>query len=352
MPEFLVADGILLPAVIAVALIFTFITTPYVRAMACKWGVLDIPRDSRRMHTRAVPLMGGGAVILSFLLTAAVFFSTNGALLDGRVAAVMFGAILCALCGLIDDIFTMRPVSKLSFQFVASLFASVFIGRIEAFTVFGANFRLGIFSVPATVAFIMLVMNAVNLTDGMDGLASGICAAISFAVAVLLFLRGESALSVCACALTGACIGFLCHNSAPAVIFMGETGSAFLGFTLAVLTLPCYSEREPDAASTAILLFLLPVSEMVSSFFRRVLHGKNPFEPDKKHIHHLLYENGFTVPQICLILYAFTALCACCAVIHTEYEVFSVLLLVAAVIFIREMLIHKNGKTKKKGEPL
>ena len=352
MPRFFVADGIVLPAVIAVALVFSFIITPYIRALARRWGVMDIPHDARRMHTRAVPLMGGAAVILSFLLTAAVFFAMNGARFDGRVAALMFGAFLCGACGLMDDIFALRPMAKLAFQFVAALFAAVFAGRIEAFTVFGVSFSLGAFALPATIVWIMLIMNAVNLMDGMDGLASGVCSAISFALSVVLFLRGEFALSLCACAITGACLGFLCHNSAPASIFMGETGSAFFGFTLAVLTLPCYSAHEPDAASTALLLFLLPISETASSFFRRVLRGKSPFTPDKKHIHHLLHENGFTVPQICLILYAFAALSALCAVIHTEYSVFSVLILGTAIVFIREMLTHKQRKTKKKGEPL
>ncbi len=348
MQRFFVADGIVLPAVIAVSLVFAFITTPYVRAIAKKCGIIDIPRDARRMHKRAVPLAGGGAMILAFVLSITIFSMMNRGRVDVKVSLIMFGAFLCGACGLIDDIFTLKPMSKMAFQLVVSLFAAAFIGKIESFTVFGRAFSLGFLSVPATVFWIMLIMNAVNLMDGMDGLASGVCASVAFALSVVLFLRGEFALSVCACAASGACLGFLCHNAAPASIFMGEVGSAFLGFTLAVLTLPCYSTHDPDAASTALLLFLLPVTEAVSSFLRRVLCGKNPFSPDKKHIHHLLYENGFNAPQICLILYVFASLSALCAVIHTEYSVISVLILSLLMVFIRSMLTHKHKKSRKK----
>ncbi len=352
MPNFFVADGTALPAVIAAAFVICLAVTPYIGALAKRIGVMDVPRDSRRMHKRAVPLMGGGAMLLSFLICAAFFFLPAGARFDAKTAALLFGALLCAACGLIDDIFTLGPLQKLSFQFIAAFFAAAFAGRIEAFTVFALRIELGVFSVPVTVLFIVVIMNAVNLTDGMDGLACGICAAISFALSVVLAVNGEVAYAICACALCGACLGFLLHNAAPASIFMGETGSAFLGFSLAVLTLPCYSAGTCDAASTALLLFLLPLSELASSFLRRVMNGKSPFAPDKKHIHHLLYENGFTVPEICLILYTFSSLCAVCAVIHTEYSAFSVAVLACAIAFIRIMLTYKNKKIKKKGEPL
>ncbi len=348
MPKFFMADDISLPAVIASALVLCFAVTPYISALARRMEVLDIPRDTRRMHKRAVPLMGGGAMVLSFLICAALFFLPDGARLDGKTAALLFGAFLCAACGLIDDIFTLTPLQKLSFQLVAALFASAFAGRIEAFTVFDLKIELGVFSIPVTAAFIVVIMNAVNLTDGMDGLASGICAAISFALAVVLSARAQTAFAICACALCGSCLGFLWHNSTPASIFMGETGSAFLGFSLAVLTLPLYSSESADAASTAVLLFLLPAAELLSSFLRRTASGKSPFEPDKKHIHHLLYENGFTVPVICLILYTFVCLCAVCAVLHTEYSAFSAALLAGAIIFIRIMLGYKNKKSRKK----
>lgn len=348
MPKFFMAGDISLPAVIASAFVLCFAVTPYIASLARRMGVLDIPRDGRRMHKRAVPLMGGGAMVLSFLICASLFFLPNGEGFDGGTAALLFGAFLCASSGLIDDIFTLTPLQKLSFQIVAALFASAFAGRIEAFTVFDLKIELGALSVPATAAFIVVVMNAVNLTDGMDGLASGICAAISFALAVILSARAQSSFAICACALCGVCLGFLLHNSAPASIFMGETGSAFLGFSLAVLTLPLYSSESADAASTAVLLFLLPAAELLSSFLRRVLKGKSPFEPDKKHIHHLLYENGFSVPAICIILYTFVCLCAVCAVLNTGYSAFSAVLLALAIIFIRMMLGYKNKKSRKK----
>jgi UDP-GlcNAc:undecaprenyl-phosphate GlcNAc-1-phosphate transferase len=348
MSNFFVADTVSLPSVIAAGFVLCLAVTPYISALARRMGVLDIPRDSRRMHKRAVPLMGGGAMVLSFLICAALFIFSYDVPFDERVFALLFGAFLCAACGIIDDIFTLLPWQKLFFQLIVALFAATFVGRVESFTVFDLKIELGALSFPATALFIVLIMNAVNLIDGMDGLASGVCAAISFALAVVLFASGQMDFAVCACALCGVCLGFLAYNSAPASIFMGETGSAFLGFSLAVLTLPLYSSESSDAASTAVLLFLLPVSELFGSFLRRVLHGKSPFAPDKKHIHHLLYENGFSVPKICLILYTFVFISAVCAVLHTEYSALSAVLLAAAIVFIKLMLGTKFKKSRKK----
>ncbi|MGN1095911.1 MAG: glycosyltransferase family 4 protein [Eubacteriales bacterium] len=348
MHDFFVADNVILPAVIAVSLVFSFAITPFARESARIGGVLDIPLDNRRMHKKPIPLMGGTALIISFVLTLIIFFSIYNAGFTVRTLILILGSLLCGAFGIIDDVYALSPFSKLLFQFVISVFAALFFGRIEAFTLFGATFSLGVFSFPVTVLWILFMMNAINLTDGMDGLCAGISAICAFALSVLLYLRSDYAMSLCAACICGACIGFLPYNSAPASVFMGETGSAFLGFVLSVLAVSCFSYREPSSASGIFLIFILPISETVSSFFRRVFHGKNPFSPDKKHIHHILYSRGFSVMQVSFILYAFTAISALCAVIYSEYAAFAAVVFASSVVFIRLMLDERHKKTKKK----
>ncbi len=353
MQMFFASDGMALSAVVSASLVFAFAATPYVRIISCKLGILDVPRDARRMHKKPVPLAGGAAMMISFLLTVIIFFSMNKSRLSWQTIFLLFACALCGACGLTDDIFALKPLSKLTFQFILAFFSAVFVCKMESFVIFGKVFSLGDLSVPITIFWIMLIMNAVNLTDGMDGLAPGICAVIAFAISIISFLSGELSFSICACAVCGACLGFLCHNASPASVFMGETGSAFLGLALSVMILPWYGIDNEEPLSTALLLFLLPISETVSSFFRRILRGKSPFSPDKKHIHHLLYEKGLSVTQVCLILYLFTAVCAVCAVIHAQYRAVAAVSFVAATIFINTMLLNKRQKTdKKEGGPL
>lgn len=353
MQIFFASDGMALLAVVSASLVFSFASTPYIRSFSCRLGVMDVPCDARRMHKKAVPLAGGAAMMISFLLTVTVFFSMNGARLSLQTIFFLFACALCAACGFVDDIFAVKPLSKLAFQFILAFFSSVFVCRMESFSIFGKVFSLGSLSVPATIFWIMLIMNAVNLIDGMDGLASGICAVIAFAISMISFLRGELSFAICACAVCGACLGFLCHNATPASVFMGETGSAFLGLALSVMILPCYDTSSEEPLSTALLLFFLPIAETVSSFFRRLLHGKSPFSPDKKHMHHLLYEKGLSVTAVCLILYLFTAVCALCAVIHGQFHAFAAVSFGAVIAFMRIMLLHKRQKiNKKQGGPL
>ncbi len=320
--------------------LFAALLTPYVKKAARAAGILDIPKDTRRMHKDAVPLAGGAAMVLAVVLSA--ILSGYG----GEEAPILALISLCAFFGLIDDIFAVKPLMKIAFQGTMALLAALFIGGIEAFSVFGNVFYTGALALPLTVFFVMFMMNAVNLTDGMDGLAAGNSAIMAFSLSLILFLLYEDADASLALALSGACLGFLIYNSHKASVFMGETGSATLGFLLSVLSLKLFSGAIHAPLSVVVLLFLLPASETVSSFFRRILNGKSPFSADKSHIHHLLYARGFTVRRICLILYTFTALSCFSAIILPRHTVLSAMAFSLAVVFIR----YKLRKKTRKGE--
>lgn len=335
MPNALIGGKNALPLAIVSALVLTFIITPFVRRLSLRAGILDIPRDGRRMHKNAVPLAGGAGMIAAFALVPALCCPRE------YPAPLVLLCLLCGAYGLADDVLALSAGRKLLLQSCLSLLATLFLGRAEAFSFFGYTVSAGALSLPLTALWIVFMMNAVNLTDGMDGLCAGTCAVSAAALSLILFAHGEGVHALLASALSGACLGFLFHNRAPARIFMGETGSAFLGFALAVLALPLFSAEVRAPLPAVLPVFLFPLGEAASSFLRRVSHGKNPFAPDKSHMHHVLYAGGLSVPLVCAVLYTFALLCALCALIYGANRAASLAVFAAAVVFIRLMLRRK-----------
>ena len=337
MPKMLFVGGAFLPCAVILGLLFSLIILPFVRTAALFSGIVDIPRDERRMHTRAVPLAGGAGIIASFFLTA--FFLAGGE----KMPAL---ALLCTASlayGLCDDILAMKASHKLALQVLLACVSCAFTGSAETLRVLGREYSLGALSVPFTVLWTVFMMNAVNLTDGMDGLASGVCSVSAAALSLILYFRGEYAYAVCSAALCGACLGFLFYNGYPARIFMGETGSAFIGFMLAMLTVPCFSGGEAVKLSEISLVFFLPLSEAVCSFVRRAVKGKNPFSPDTGHMHHVLLRKGFSVRSADILLYVFSFVCAFFAVVYGKnaYAALSALTLAFAL---RARLTSTSGR--------
>ena len=338
MPKALYAGGAFLPEAMILGLAISFIITPFVRRLSLRARILDVPHDGRRMHKNAVPLAGGSGIIAAFLLSSALFFT-------GNFAHLAVFCILCGIYGLLDDKQAFPVWAKLAFQLSAGVGASLVLGRIEEISAFGKGISLGVFSVPLTALWIAFMMNAINLIDGMDGLCAGTSAISAACLSLLHFARGNMAYALFAAALSGSCLGFLFHNRAPAKIFMGETGSAFLGFALSVLSLPLFAEGESAPIASVALVFLLPVCEAAGSFLRRAERGKNPFSPDKEHMHHVLFERMGSVPAVCAVMYAFSFACAFSAVEYAQNRMLSVLIFIVAVVLMRVLLAKGKRAT-------
>jgi UDP-GlcNAc:undecaprenyl-phosphate GlcNAc-1-phosphate transferase len=259
----------------------------------------------------------------------------------GAAVRMLCLSLAAAIYGICDDIFAVKPWQKLLCQTLLAFCACLLLGTAQAFSFFGREYALGALSLPFTVCLIVFMMNAVNLVDGMDGLASGASAVSAAALAIILASRGAWQHAVLAAALCGACLGFLFHNTAPASIFMGETGSAFIGFALAVLSIPCFASGSAEPIAAMPLIFALPAAEASGSFLRRVMKGVSPFAPDKAHMHHVLYGSGLCVPLVCAAAYIFSLLCGASAVSYKSHRVFSVLCFCAATVFMRLMLARR-----------
>jgi UDP-GlcNAc:undecaprenyl-phosphate GlcNAc-1-phosphate transferase len=297
-----------------VALLLSLAATPLVRQLALRCGATDMP-DTRRIHLRPTARGGGVAVAAA----AAVAVAVGGALPPGLGGYVLAGGALLLTVGVIDDVFSMRAHTKLLAQVVAACLAVAGGLRLPFF---GAAFdgALAVVDPALTVLWIVLVTNALNLSDGLDGLASGVGTIGFLALAAAALRRGDVATAIPALALAAALLGFLVYNFNPASIFLGDAGSLLIGYALAVLPL-VGSAGTPMRPLGAFLLVALPVTDTLLTiarrfvsrclrtwgegrFWRGIADGlKNTICPDRRHIHHRLVDLGFSQRPAVLLLY-------------------------------------------------
>ncbi len=301
----------------AFALIVSLCVTPPVRALARKAGVLDVPDGKRKLHPRPIPRLGGVAVFISFYVSLWLV----GTLLDSRsvhsafeLAAAMFApSLLILVLGIVDDKYSVGPWLKLAVQSIAGLIVYYQLEiRIDTLAplLIGNPTMLGLLSLPATLFWIVLITNAFNVVDGMDGLATGV-AFIALACMFMVSLQmNQPAIAFAAAPLAGAVLGFLRYNFHPASIFLGDSGSLFLGFQLAVLSI-VGSQKSSTAVAVAgpVFVLALPLVETATSALRRWVSGRSIMQPDSAHIHHQLIRLGCTPRRAAGILYLGSGLC-------------------------------------------
>lgn len=337
-----------LVAVICAALL-AYTITPPIRVLAYKIGAIDIPADARRMHKKPIPRLGGLAIFASFILTALIFCEPSSTL----VSIYLGGMLLCAL-GTLDDIYRLHWLVKLLVQLAAATFA-VLNGAMINFITFGDTIvSLGGWSIPLSILWITGLTNAINLIDGLDGLACGVSAICSFSILGVTLLMGDFSAALITAILAGSCVGFLPFNKHPARIFMGDTGALFLGYTLAIISVEgLFKLHTLLSFIIPLSIFALPILDTSWAIFRRLLHGKSPFSPDRGHLHHKLIDLGFTQKEAVGIIYAICGLLGLVALTFTDTMfketrfIKSLLLVAAAVaIFAINFLIMKNPSAR------
>lgn len=305
----------------AVALTAALLATPIVRGIAIRRGYLDVP-GGRKIHQAPVPRLGGVAMVVAFLIAigvAALSSQSMGGptgLQSDRVLAIVAGTAVLVAVGIIDDLRGMRASVKLVAQVTAAVIAWALGLSIDALHLPWTVIELGWLSLPATVLWVVAIINAVNLIDGLDGLASGVVLAAFGAFAVVAALgRVDPALIVVAAA-SGAAVGFLAYNLYPASIIMGDTGSMFLGFIVAAVAVSLTQDgSNPVGPWFPILALAIPIADTVWAIVRRALSGGSVFEADRGHIHHQLLERGVTQRDAMLVLTAAAAIGATIAIL-------------------------------------
>ncbi len=321
-------------AVFALAGVISYALTPFVKRFAHKIGAIDVPKDSRRMHKKPIPRLGGLAIFLAFLCAVLLFVD-----IDRQMLCILIGAMTIVILGIFDDVMALGAKLKFVIQIIAAAIPVCFGGlRIDMFSSLNPfsnmpYFSLGMLAIPITVLWIVGITNAVNLIDGLDGLAVGVSSIASLTMLAVGLLVGEMPVAMTMAALTGACIGFMPYNINPAKIFMGDTGSTFLGYMLATMSIMgMFKFYAVISFAVPFLILGLPIFDTAVAIIRRLLSGRSPMSPDRGHVHHRLMDMGFNQKQSVAILYAISGTLGLAAVVLTSRGEVRAMVLVLAVI--------------------
>lgn len=273
------------------SLMTAVVMVPSVSKLAIRIGGIDKP-DERKVHCTETPRLGGIAIFCAFLFSVLFFID-----IDRQIKAFLAGAVVIFLTGLVDDLNGLRPRNKLIGETLAATVA-ILSGGISMTTLGNplglSEIQLGIFAIPFTIFAVVGVMNAINLIDGLDGLAGGTSAVACLAFGVLAWNTGNSSLLALAVALLGAIVGFLRYNTYPAKIFMGDSGSLFLGYCMAFFSVMLMNKSGGAVSPVAPLMILgVPILDTLVVMAGRKFNGKSISSPDKTHIHHRLLDLGF-----------------------------------------------------------
>ena len=350
---------------VAVAAVVTFAATPLAIRVAIRKGLVAEP-SGRGLHVRPTPYLGGTAMLLGALVAAAIFLPG-----DPEVRAIMGGCIAIVVVGVVDDVFDLHPGVKLLGQIAAALIPVLLGVRVEDITLpLVGNIQFGDASIPLTVFGMVATMNVVNFSDGIDGLAAGICgiAAVTFAVIALSFKDPRVNAAILAGLTAGICIGFLPHNFNPAKTFMGDSGANLLGLLLAAAAV------QGLLKTTAILALLLPLVLLAVPILdtgivvARRIKNRTPFyRADREHFHHRLADIGFSQRKVVLYLYGWTVTLAAfsLALVLVPYRVanviqpgwlvvliaFGVVAAAATVYIVRLLKIFDFGRRRRELGP-
>ncbi len=328
--------GLLAAVILAlvVALVVSFLSTPIVKSFAYKLGAIDVPKDNRRMHKTPIPRMGGLAIFFGFIISILIFGE-----IDQQLKGILLGSVIIVVMGIIDDITPLPAKLKFVVQIIAALipvYYGVQITCISNPNIFGDNayWQFGWLSIPITVLWIVGLTNAVNLIDGLDGLAIGVSTISGLTMLAIAILVAEPQVAIVMAALVGGCIGFMPYNMNPAKIFMGDTGSTFLGFILACITIQGLFKFYAVISFVVPFLILgLPIFDTIFAIVRRVYHGQSPMAPDRSHVHHRLIDMGLNQKQAVAVLYVISAILGLSAVVlATDGEIKSLFCLGALLV--------------------
>lgn len=331
-----------------IALLVTAFTTPLVKRLAFFIGAVDRP-DSRKVHRKEMPRLGGLAMYFGF--TVALLLLWPG---HPSVYMLLIGGGIILIVGILDDKFQISPAAKLIGQFLAALVPIIYGFQVNLLNLpfDHDSIFLGWLSIPVTLIWVIGVTNAVNLIDGLDGLAAGVAAIATTSMLVMAVIMGNWPVVFLCSLLLGSVIGFLFYNFHPAQIFMGDSGSLFLGYSLAVLSLLGFKQVTFVSLVIPILILAVPISDTFFAIIRRLLHKKPVMQPDRNHLHHRLLDMGLTHRQTVLSIYGIAAIFGTLAVLLSQATVLEAIVLVIIVLILAEIGVEKIGLVSKRYQPV
>lgn len=326
------------------ALIVAAIVTPLSIKAAPKIGAMDIPKDERRMHDKAMPRFGGVAIYAGIMVALAIFASD-----EKGIISIMVGCTMIYILGLIDDIRNLSPIVKLLGQVACAVLLYVQDIRIEFITnYFGEGSMVfgDIACFIITVLWVVAITNAINLIDGLDGLASGIAAISALCIGYVAYIHGRYITTLAMMAIAGASLGFLPYNFHPAKTFMGDGGSQLLGFSIAA-----FSIMGTVKSTTVVVVIIpalvlgLPIFDTLMAIIRRTLRHQSFATADKEHLHHRIMKAGYGQRRAVMIMYCISGIMGVVAVLYSRGFVVEYLgLLAVAAMLIYVLLTDTSNR--------
>ena len=310
------------------AMLVSFVLTPYIKKLAFLIGAIDTP-DNRKVHSKIMPRLGGLAIYIGFVI--AVIASLE---LNMDIMGILVGSAIIVTVGVLDDRYALPPKVKLLGQIAAAAALIPFGIQIEWINnPFGGYFYLDYLSIPVTIFWIISFTNVVNLIDGLDGLAAGVSAIACITVILVSVQMDYFHVAMLTSALAGGIVGFIRYNFNPATIFMGDTGSMFIGYMLgAISTFGAVKTATTVALIVPAIALGLPIMDTAFAIMRRYTNGRPIFQPDKGHLHHRLLAMGLSQRQAVLLMYAISGALGVGAVLWAEFDGFYAALIIAVII--------------------
>lgn len=338
--------------IVLTTFIISVLFVPIVKKIANFIGAMDIPNE-RKVHKKPIPRLGGLGIYAGFLL-GYMFFGEQTI----QMNAVLIGSIIIIITGIFDDIKPIPAKWKFLCQIIGSsvipLYGGILLKDVSAF---GIYLNFGILSYPITILFITAVINCINLIDGLDGLAAGISSIYFITIGIIaILLHRSTGLDVILCfIMLGSTLGYLYHNFYPATIFMGDSGSMFLGYIIAVIALLGFKNVTLTSIFIPLLLLAIPILDTLFAILRRIINHKPIGEPDKNHLHHQLLKLKFSQRKTVLIIYLVDILFALASIIYAlgykmlgtnKYGIviYVVLLILTIVLVLKTNIIWERKK--------
>lgn len=322
-----------------IALLGSFLLTYPVKKLAVKIGAVDLP-NYRKIHKNVTPRLGGLAIFAGTFLGVLYLAPSHV-----YITEILMGAIVIIITGALDDRFSIRPVVKLTGQLVAASFlisSGLIIERITLPVI--GMIDLGFFSVIITVFWVVGITNAINLIDGLDGLATGVTTIALTSIFIMAIIDVQILVAYLSITLIGANLGFLRHNFYPAKIYMGDSGSNFLGYMIAVVSmLGLFKNIALFSFIIPIIVLAVPIFDTLFAIVRRAYNKEGIMNADNKHIHYQLLAAGYSHRKTVLIIYAFSALFGVMAILFSNASITLTMVITIFILFLLHIFAELAG---------
>lgn len=334
---------------ITIPFLFVLAIIPFIKIVANHVGAMDIP-NGRKVHKEPMPRLGGLGIYMGFLL-GYILFGT----MSIRMNAILIGSFIIIVTGIVDDINPVPAKYKFLFQVIAASVVA-FYGKIllQDLSAFGFYINFGMFSYPITILFIVAIINCINLIDGLDGLAAGLSSIyfITIGIVIVGWKHTFGLDAIITFIMLGSTLGFLCHNFNPAKIFMGDSGSMFLGYIISVIALLGFKNVTLTTLLAPICLLAIPIMDTAFAILRRLVNKKPISEPDKQHLHHQLLNLNLSHRNVVLLIYALDILFAIAMLVYMLYDrtigviIYALLFIMVLIFVLKTNIIIEHHKKK------